>query len=220
MRQIIGIVICFLMTSLIGWNTLFAQTETPKIIQFSGIVVTEENGQMIPVPYANVYSPNRKIGVTSNFSGFFSIVVERGEKIEFSAVGFDKAKTKIPDNLTDDRYSMVQIMTKDTILLPEAVIFPWPNRDYLKTEFLAMNVDSELQQNAMENLAEESMRKARNTVPTDGKETGTMYLRQQARSYYTYGGQRPPMNIFSPLAWADFFKAWKRGDFKKKQNDD
>jgi len=27
-----------------------------------------------------------------------------------------------------------------------------------------------------------------------------------------------PMNILNPLAWADFIKAWKRGDFKKKKS--
>jgi hypothetical protein len=24
------------------------------------------------------------------------------------------------------------------------------------------------------------------------------------------------MNIFNPVAWGEFVKAWKRGDFKKK----
>jgi hypothetical protein len=24
------------------------------------------------------------------------------------------------------------------------------------------------------------------------------------------------MNIFNPFAWAEFIKAWKRGDYKKK----
>ena len=32
-----------------------------------------------------------------------------------------------------------------------------------------------------------------------------------------YAGQIPPMNIFNPFAWAEFVKAWKRGDFKKKK---
>jgi hypothetical protein len=35
------------------------------------------------------------------------------------------------------------------------------------------------------------------------------------KSYYA-GGQIPPMNILNPFAWAQFFEAWKRGDFKRK----
>jgi hypothetical protein len=41
-------------------------------------------------------------------------------------------------------------------------------------------------------------------------------MRQQSREY-VYIGQTPPMNIFSPLAWGQFFQAWKNGDFKKKK---
>jgi len=40
-------------------------------------------------------------------------------------------------------------------------------------------------------------------------------MRKQASNYYYYG-QRPPMNIFNPIAWKKFFDAWKKGDFKKK----
>jgi hypothetical protein len=187
-----------------------------RAIQFSGVVVTEENGRMVPVPFANLYINERKTGTSTSFSGYFSIVAEMGEHVTFSAVGFRKAELKVPDTLRDDRYSMVQILSRDTILLAEAVIFPWPNRDYFKTEFLAMNVNNELERRAMDNLNSETLDKVRQATPLDGRETGSMYLRQQAKSYYYYG-QAPPMNIFSPLAWSQFFSAWKNGDFKKKK---
>ena len=199
----------------------FAQQVPPtskdnNIIQFSGVIVTEEAGRMVPVPYAGVYIANRKVGTTANFQGFFSIVAEKGEKVSFSALGFHKKNFKVPDTLHDDRYSMVQILRRDTILLDEAVIFPWPSRDHLKTDFLAMNVTNEMEKRAMQNLAKETMDKVREVTPHDGRETGSMYLRQQASTYYYYG-QTPPMNIFNPIAWGKFFQAWKNGDFKKKK---
>ena len=132
-----------------------------------------------------------------------------------TALGFRKSTFVIPQSLTEDRYSLVKIMSRDTILLDEAIIFPWPSREHFKTEFLAMNVTDALQRRAMENLAAETLDKVREVTPHDGKETGSMYLRQQARNYYYYG-QMAPMNIFSPTAWQDFFKSWKNGDFKKK----
>ena len=190
-----------------------------NLVQFSGLVVTEERGQMIPVPYANIFIPTRKMGTTANYQGFFSIVVEKGETINFTALGFRKSTFMIPQSLNEDRYSLVKIMSRDTILLDEAIIFPWPSREHFKTEFLAMNVTDELEKRAMENLASETLEKVREVTPYDGKETGSMYLRQQARNYYYYG-QTPPMNIFSPTAWQQFFKSWKNGDYKKKKEGD
>jgi hypothetical protein len=187
-----------------------------NLVQFSGVIVTDERGQMAPVPYAAVYIPSRKIGTTANYQGFFSIVAEKGETVVFSALGFRKSSYAIPQSLKDERYSMVKILSRDTILLDEAIIFPWPSRDHFKTEFLAMNVQSELERRAMENLAAETLEKVREVTPKDGRETGQMYLRQQAKNYYYYG-QTPPMNIFNPLSWQQFFQSWKDGDFKKKK---
>jgi hypothetical protein len=191
--------------------------EPTNLVQFSGIIVTEERGQMVPVPYAAIFIPARKIGTTATHQGFFSIVAEKGETVQFSALGFKKSSFLIPKSMSDERYSMVKILSRDTILLDEAVIFPWPSREHFKTEFLAMNVTDELEKRAMENLAAETLEKVREVTPYDGRETGSMYLRQQARNYYYYG-QIPPMNIFSPVAWQQFFKSWKNGDFKKKKN--
>lgn len=215
--------IVILMAFILRGGYVVAQTtpSTPaaekdkNLVQFSGLIVTEERGQMTPVPYANIFIPNRKTGTTANYQGFFSIVVEKGESVNFTALGFRKSTFVIPQSLTEDRYSLVKIMSRDTILLDEAIIFPWPSREHFKTEFLAMNVTDALQRRAMENLAAETLDKVREVTPFDGKETGSMYLRQQARNYYYYG-QAPPMNIFSPTAWQQFFKSWKNGDYKKK----
>jgi hypothetical protein len=31
-----------------------------------------------------------------------------------------------------------------------------------------------------------------------------------------HAGQLPPNNLLNPLAWASFIKAWKDGEFRKK----
>ena len=53
------------------------------------------------------------------------------------------------------------------------------------------------------------------TLPSDGREASSAYLRKAASKLY-YNGQAAPQNIFNPFAWNEFIKAWKRGDFKKK----
>lgn len=195
-----------------------AQTE-PALIQFSGLVMTEADGRLVPVPYATISVPQKRRGTYADYRGFFTIVVEKGEKVRFNCIGLEPVTITIPDTLTQDRYAIVQLMSQDTILLPEVVIFPWPSKEHFKIEFLKMDVTPELQRRATENLANEYMAEARKNpdiVPYGGRESANFYLRQQAREYY-YIGQTPPMNIFSPLAWGQFFKAWKDGKFKKQK---
>lgn len=200
-------------------QSIFGQTKGENLVQFTGIILDGTDEELLPLPYANILVTDHNRGTYSDFNGFFSIVVEKGDKVEFSAVGYQTIEFQIPDTLTDNRYSMVQLMTQDTINLPETVVFPWPSRDHFKLEFLAMDVTSEMQDRAVKNLANETLRKMRSEVIADGDENADYYLRQQSRNYY-HIGQTPPMNIFSPLAWKQFFDAWKRGDYKKKRKED
>jgi hypothetical protein len=200
-RKLSLLVWCLLFTF-----SLYAQKDgrQEQLIQFSGVVLDGSNEQLQPIPYVNVL-----------IKGFFSVVARPGDNVEFSAVGYKTVLYNIPDTLQDSRYSIVQLMTQDTINLPETVVFPWPSREHFKLEFLAMDVTSDLQRRATENLTAETLERMRSTVPYDGNESADFYLRQQARSYY-YTGQTPPMNIFNPMAWKEFFDAWKSGKYKKK----
>ena len=219
MRQLTQI-LCLSFLLLLGSEQLFAQSDTSRIIQFSGKVVTEfSNGEVGPVPFVNIYIENQSYrGTYADESGFFSIVAETGETVVFSALGFKTEKFTIPKDLKGNRYSVFQFLDPDTIDLPEAVVYPWPSREHFKIEFLAMNVDDELQNAALENLSPETMAQIAETLPPDGREAVDFYFKQQAQTYYSYG-QFKPMRIFSPLAWSRFFKALKRGDFSNKDED-
>lgn len=189
--------------------------EDENLVQFSGMVLDGTNQELIPVPYTNVLVKGKGRGTYTDFDGFFSIVAEKGDEIEFSAIGYKTVNFVIPDSLEDNRYSLVQLMTQDAVNLPETVVFPWPSKEHFKLEFLAMDVTSDLQSKATSNTAADILAQMREEVVTDGVENANRYLRQQAREYY-YIGQAPPMNIFNPIAWKGFFDAWKRGDFKNK----
>lgn len=213
-------VFCF---GLLLSGTAFAQDpqdpSPKKLIQFSGLVLTNMEGNMVPVPYASVFLPDKKRGTYADYRGFFTIVVEKGDVIRFNCLGFQAVTKTVPDTLTQDRYSIVQILPQDTLTLPMVVIMPRPSKEHFKIEFLKMDVTPELQRIATENLANEYLTEARKNpemVPHSGRENANFYLRQRSREY-VYIGQTPPMNIFSPLAWAQFFKAWQNGDFKKKK---
>jgi len=195
-------------------QSLCAQ-EAERLIQFTGVIMTETNNELVPVPYANVYMKNRSRGSYSDMKGFFSFVATKGEKVVFSCVGYKTTEIVIPDTLKDTRYSVVQLLSKDNINLPATIIFPWPSREHFKVEFLAMDIKDELHRRAMENLAEKEMRRMRRELAADGKETTRLFLQEKANQTY-YSGQFRPMNIFNPLAWAKFIEAWKKGEFKQK----
>lgn len=194
------------------------KNEPVRVIEFSGMVFYEdETGRPAPLPYTNVAVKGTSRGAASDYDGFFSFVALAGETIVFSRIGYKTVEIQIPDTLHSAQYKWIQIMTEDNILLPEAIIMPWPSKEHFKQEFLEIDISNELRENAIANLAEEKMKEIRYTVPADGRESSSIVIKQQATEY-VYTGQTKPQNIFNPLAWKKFIDAWKRGDFKKKDN--
>jgi hypothetical protein len=188
-------------------------------IQFSGKVVTSDSeGDAIPLPYTRIQVKNTNRGGISDYEGYFSFVALKGETVVFSRVGFQTVEYTIPDTMKSAYYSWIQIMSEDNILLPEVVIFPWPSKEHFKQEFLAIDISNEMREHAEANLAENAMNEIRFSVPSDGKEAGSIYMRQQAEEF-KYVGQYKPQKIFDIMAWKRFIEAWKRGDFKKKKKE-
>ncbi|MBP6185841.1 MAG: carboxypeptidase-like regulatory domain-containing protein [Saprospiraceae bacterium] len=199
------------------YASLYAQKgkADEQLVQLSGLILDGATKDLLPVPFATIAVQDKGRGTYADYNGFFSIVVEQGDIVIFTSIGYQPVYFKVPDTLRDNRYSIVQLMTRDTFNLPETVVFPWPSREHLKIEFLAMDVTSDLQKKALENLAQENLNRARQDLSYDGVESASFYMRQQSNAFY-HIGQQPPMNIFNPIAWKQFFDAWKRGDFKKK----
>ncbi len=214
MRSGIFFLICILLTFFSGSS--LAQRGYHGPIQLSGVVVTQENGQPVKMPYVTVAVEGTNRGTYSNWEGFFSLVVEKGEKVVFTYVGYKTVEYIIPDTLTTNRYSIFQIMSFDNILLPETVIYPWPDRDNYRAEFLAMDVNSDITDRIQENLDKKVLASLYDKVPVDGKESTSQFLRQNAASYY-YQGQVKPINLLNVFAWKQFMDAWKAGQFKKKK---
>jgi CarboxypepD_reg-like domain len=212
--RLITIILSFLLINV----SIIAQKkdDAVKVIEFSGMVFYEdESGEPRPLPYTNVAVMGTSRGAAADIDGFFSFVAVQGETIVFSRIGYKTVEIKIPDTLQSTKYKWIQIMTEDNILLPEAVILPWPSKEHFKQEFLEIDITNDLRENAMANLAEEKMKEIRYSVPVDGRETTSIVLKQQANEY-VYTGQTKPQNIYSPLAWKKFIDAWRRGDYKKK----
>lgn len=190
------------------------------IVEITGYVFTGKGSDEVPVPFATITHKRSGRGTLANFSGIFSLVVKKGESIQISALGFVTKEVPVPLNYRGARMSISVELVETVYELPGAVVFPWPNRENLRLEFLAMNPSDAmaLEDLASKNLAERELRRIAKNMQPDGNENGDYYLRMQARNSYTFGGQTPAMPIMSPLAWGQFIKSLK--DKKKKKDDD
>jgi len=190
-----------------------AQTPGSKdsVIQLFGIVMTADSLRGIPAASVIVVGKGR--GTITNSDGVFSIAVLKGDKIIFSSVGFKEKTIEIPKNLTDNQYSVIQLLINDTAYLPATILRPRPTREQFERDFVNDVIPDDNYEIARKNTDAASRRLMLATLPMDGREAVNYQMKQNVAKYY-YSGQLPPMNIFNPLAWADFIKAWKRGDFK------
>jgi hypothetical protein len=116
-----------------------------------------------------------------------------------------------------NQYSVILLMANDTAYLPAAILRSRPTAGQFERDFVNTEVPADQLELARQAVSEAKRRVLIAALPADGREAVNAQLRQQAQKYY-YQGQVPPMNILNPLAWADFIKAWKRGDFKRQSS--
>ncbi len=205
------VAIIFLLISL---NTS-AQKSNEDLVQFSGVVVTSDSLQ--PIPYTSVIIKHAYRGTLTDFYGFFSFVAMKGDTVEFSYIGFKKSQFIIPDTLKENRYSLIQMLSRDTILLKETVIYPWPSKEEFKRAFIELKVPDDDAQRAMRNLELAQHKEVQENVPYDGSINYKFTTQHRNNQIYT-AGQYPVNNLLNPLAWAAFIKAWQEGAYKKKDD--
>ena len=183
------------------------------VVQFSGVVVTADS--LKPIPYVNIMVKGTSHGTVSDYYGFFSFVAKMKDVIIFSSIGHKKSYYTIPDTLTDSKYSLIQVLNKDTFLLKETVIYPWPSREQFKEAFLKLRLPEDDLDRAKRNLERAEMKEKLDALPMDGRMNQSYAMKQETSKLY-YAGQLPPNNLLNPVAWAEFIRAWQNGDFKRK----
>lgn len=202
----------FALLLLLVVSQLFAQKKDAKVIQFSGYVLTADS--LMGVPFAHITITNRGRVATAGPDGFFSFAALEGDTLYFTSIGFKPSVYIIPTKLETDKYTVVQMMTKSEVYLRETIIFPWRREDFHQV-FMDTHPPEDDLDRAKRNLERETLAAIGEKMEADGQESAAQNLRATSAKTYYYG-QTPPQNIFNPLAWAEFIRAWKRGDFKKK----
>ena len=192
-----------------------AQFETSRdsVVQLYGVIMTADS--LVGIPAVSVVVKGQNRGTITNSQGVFSIVVLKGDQVEFTHVTYKPKTITIPRNLEGNQYSIVQLMVIDTVYLPATIIRPRPTAQQFARDFVNTKVPDDDIEIARRNTDAAKRRVLMQTVPGDGGEAAKMQFNKIA-SKAVYSGQTPPMNIFNPAAWAEFIQAWKRGDFKNK----
>ncbi len=209
-------VLYFIIASLILPIAARAQFESFKdsVVQLYGIVMTADSLKGLELVSVVIKGQNR--GTITNYKGVFSIVVLKGDQIEFTSIGYKPKNISIPANLDGNQYSVIQLMVTDTIYLAATIIKARPTRAQFERDFLNTDMPDDYITIARKNNNEVTRRILVANLPTDGRESSNRFLRQASNKMY-YAGQAAPMNILNPFAWAEFIKAWKRGDYKSKK---
>ena len=184
-----------------------------SVIQLYGVVMSADSLEALPS--VSIMVKGRNQGTLSNDQGVFSMVVLKGDELTFTSVGYKPKTVFIPKNIDGNQQSMIQLMVQDTVYLPATIIKKYPTREEFSRDFVNTQVPDDQLEIARKNLSEANREALLAAYPKDGREATNYYFKQNAKKYYS-SGQLPPMNIFNPMAWSEFIKSWKRGDFKNK----
>jgi len=197
------ILICVLLVS----SPAVAQDDNREVIQFSGVVVTNDSTDGIPG--VHIYVPKGGRGTTSNPYGYFSFPVLEGDSIVVRAVGYKHKSMIIPD-LDRDNYTIVVPMTEDTTYLENVDIMPFPNEEMFKEAILAMRPGNDQNMiNLATNMNPQVISMMIKNMPMDGSMNHTYFTQMQAA--YLFDAYGPRTNqLLNPFAWAEFFKSLKR----------
>lgn len=179
-----------------------------NLIQLSGVVIGDEN--LEAMPYTTIFDKSIRRGVIADYYGYFSTVVYPGDTLYFSYFGYKTSTYIVPDTLTDNRYSIIHMLQRDTLNLPEIIVYPWPSREDFARAFIEMRPYDDALKRAQRELSGESLAFVAARVEGDASLAYGMTQNTNFTRLYTQN-QLPANNLFNPYAWAKLVQDWKNG---------
>lgn len=206
MRYFLAVILFFFVSS------VFAQdkTQVNKLVQFSGIVTDADSNMVVPyVTITNLSNKGQKYA--ANYQGFFSFVVNPGDTVMFSAVGFTSKTLVLPKIIADNKYTAMIQIKSEVVYLQTVRVNPWATVEEFNKDFLSLKVADDDMAIAKKNLSRQSINGMKLTLPRDGGEI--------ANSNYRYNFDRA-MNInmrqtnplLNPFAWGKLMQEIFNGD--------
>lgn len=191
-------------------NNCLAQTpdtSARKVVQVSGMTIDADS--LFPIPFVAIVIKGTARGVYSTGSGYYSIVAQENDTLEFYSLGYKTGTYILPDTFTVSQVNHVQTLKMDTVLLAEMVVYPWPSREQFKNSFLALDIPNDDMERARMNLAQQRMMAAATSVNADGQGAYRNAVTQRTDKNY-YAGQYQPNNLLNPVAWSKFIQSVRK----------
>lgn len=211
--QLLPFILIFALGILLNPSQTFAQDEQErKVIQLSGIILNADSTDA--VPGVNIYVPKKGRGTSSGRFGYFSMPVLEGDSVVFTFIGLKKQSFKVPDNVENDRISLILTMQVDEIALAEIEVMPYPTEEEFKKAVIAMNVVDPMSI-SRSNMSPEMLLRWAESMPASGGENFRYFQQGQMLQNQDLYGPRP-LRILDPFAWSQFIRSIKRGDLKNK----
>jgi len=185
------------------------KAQDKELIQLSGRVTNE---LLQPLPFAHILILNNYRGAISNNYGNYSLVVEKNDSLMVSSVGYRGRYFVVPDDITTSFLHMDIVLEIDTLVIDEVVIYPWKDYEEFRRAFVSLDLPMDDIERARRNIAIIRAQIIMDHEPS--ARTNFRHVMEQQYQQTFIRGQFPSYQIFNPLAWAQFFQALKRGDFK------
>jgi hypothetical protein len=207
------LLICILLPLFLITN-LFSQEKTrdepKKLVQLTGKLMDE---LLQPLPYAHILVLNNYRGTITDREGKFSFVAREHDSLMFSSLGYKRKIIEIPDTLKEPFMILDITLQTDTFMIGEVEIYPWKSYEEFKKAFLNLELPDDDMDNARKNIALLKTQIILDETPS-ARANFQQILNEQYRQSFNQGTY-PSYQLFNAFAWAEFFKALKRGDFKK-----
>ena len=190
----------------------FAQSPDKKLVQFSGVVINPDSNSVVPyVTITNVSARNRVFVAT--YKGYFSFVVQEGDTLAFSAVGYKREGIVIPSNVSDNRYTVMMKLKQEVINLPAVRVYPWASIDDFKKEFLTMKLADDDLEIAKKNVSGEKLLAMAASLPRDGQEMQGYNFQNNHNNLINKNiNQKLANPLLNPFAWGALIQQITRGD--------
>ncbi|WP_316735676.1 hypothetical protein [Pedobacter aquatilis] len=210
---------CVALICLLFSVTAFAQQKPAqdKLIQFSGIITDIDSTNVIPYVTMTNLSANSK-RVAADYRGYFSFIVNPGDTILFTAIGYKKFSTIIPQSTPDSKYTIMVKLKAEVINLPTVRVFPWATTEEFTKDFLSMKIADDDMAIAKRNLSRSSINGMIQALPRDAQEIGSQNYRYNFdRMINKNMVQTNP--LLNPFAWGKLMQSIFDGDRSRSENE-
>lgn len=192
--------------------TVFAQnvTKSNKLVQFSGIITDTDSNSVVPyVTITNESNKGQKYA--ANYQGYFSIIVNPGDTLTFSAIGFNRKSFVLPAQIEGSSYTEMIKMKPEIVYLKAVRIYPWATIEEFNKDFLSMKVADDDMAIAKRNLSPKSIQGMILTLPRNAAEINNSNYRYNFDRMVN-ANMRQTNPLLNPFAWGKLMQQIFNGD--------